>query len=136
MRTIDDPALVDSWNDAMKHQRRKKANESQSVDLTLLASTPMHDRLTFERAQAVEEKMAERLRKTGGVPGKVYQGWTAEVERQAARQEKELRRDGEKKQSSSSSSSSARPVSKKRGRQPSPDRCVGESFLISFIERW
>lgn len=131
MRTIDDPALVDSWTDAMKQQRVKKANESQSVDLTLLASTPMHDRLTFERAQAVEEKMAERLRRSGGVPGKSYQGWTTEVERQVARHEKQRHRDGDKKQSTSSSSS-ARPASKKRGRQPSPDRCVGVPSGVPF----
>lgn len=124
MRTIDDPALVDSWNDEMKYQRQQKANESQSVDLTLLPSTPMHDRLTFERAQAVEEKMAERLRRNGGVPGKSYQGWTTEVERQVARHERQRRPDGDKKRSSQSSSS-ARPASKNRGRQPSPDRCVG-----------
>jgi hypothetical protein len=118
MRTIDDPALVDSWNDAMKEQRVKKAVESQSIDLTLLASTPMHDRLTFERAQAVEEKMAERVRRNGGVPGKSYQGWMAEVERQAAHHEQRRRCGGIGLPLASS-------ASKKRGRQPSPNRCVG-----------
>jgi hypothetical protein len=80
MRDIEgDPAFVVSWNEAMKHQRLDKAVESQSMDLMALASSPMHDRLTFERAQGREEKMAERLRK--GAPGKVYQGWMAEIDR-------------------------------------------------------
>jgi hypothetical protein len=35
--------------------------------------------LTFERAQTVEEKIAERLQK--GAP-KVCQGWMAEIDRQ------------------------------------------------------
>ncbi|KAH9988305.1 hypothetical protein BJV77DRAFT_1070141 [Russula vinacea] len=51
VREIDgDPAIVASWNEAMKSQRLKKAMESQSIDLISLASTPMHDRLTFESA--------------------------------------------------------------------------------------
>src|SRR6266567_6056687 len=75
MRDIEgDPAFVVSWNEAMKHQRLDKASESQPIDTMQLASIPMHDRLTFERAQAVEEKMAERQQK--GAP-KVYQGWMA-----------------------------------------------------------
>ena len=110
----------------MKYQRLQKAAESQSIDLTLLASTPMHDRLTFERAQAVEEKMAERSRRNGGCAGKSYQGWMAEVDRQVAHHERTTSR-GEKQSqsfSSPSSSSLASAVPKKRGRQPSLDRCV------------
>jgi len=81
MRDIDgDPAFVASWNEAMKHQRLDKASESQPIDIMQLASVPMHDRLTFEHAQAVEEKMAERLQK--GAPKVYYQGWMAEIERQ------------------------------------------------------
>jgi hypothetical protein len=123
MREIDgDPALVDSWNDAMKHQRLKKAAESQSIDLTLLASTPMHDRLTFERAQAVEEKMAESVRRGGGSPGKAYQGWMAEIDRQVAHHERgRAGASGGERQSSSSSSV----VPRKRSRRPSSvGRCV------------
>jgi hypothetical protein len=109
MREIDgDPAFVTSWNESIKNQRLQKATESQSIDLISLASTPMHDRLTFERAQGVEEKMAERLRK--GAPGRVYQGWMAEIDRQVAHHE-------ERGASSST-------VPKKRGRPPSLDRCV------------
>jgi len=116
-----DPALVNSWNDAMKHQRLQKAAESQSIDLKLLASTPIHDRLTFERAQAVEEKMAERSRRDGGCAGKSYQGWMAEIDRQVAHHE---RSGGGEKQSQSSSSSqvASATVPKKRGRQSSLDR--------------
>jgi len=99
----------------------KKAVESQSIDLTLLASTPMHDRPTFERAQAVEEKTAERVRRNGGVPGKSYQGWMAEVERQAAHHEQRRRGGGKGQPSASSSSATTMPASKKRARQPSPD---------------
>lgn len=107
MREIEgDPAFVMSWNEGMKYQRVEKAAESQAIDLTLLASTPMHDRLTFERAEAVEEKMAERLRK--GAPGKLYQGWMAEVDRQVAHHEQR----GERK-------SRRRP-----SRKPSHTRCV------------
>ena len=111
MRSIDgDPAFVVSWNEAMKHQRLDKASESQSIDIVQLASIPMHDRLTFERAQAVEEKMAKRLQK--GAP-KVYQGWMAEIEGQVPHP---LRRGG--KDTSSST------VPKKRGREPSLRRYV------------
>jgi len=113
MRDIEgDPAFVVSWNEAMKHQRLDKASESQPIDIMQLASVPMHDRLTFERAQAVEEKMAKRLQK--GAP-KVYQGWMAETERQVPHA---LRR-GEK-----SSSFSAVTVPKKRSREPSLRRYV------------
>ncbi|KAF8479076.1 hypothetical protein DFH94DRAFT_747477 [Russula ochroleuca] len=50
MRDIEgDPAIIASWNEAMKNQRLEKAMETQSIDLN--------------RAQVVEEKMAERLRK-------------------------------------------------------------------------
>ena len=114
MREIEgDPAFVTAWNDAMAYQRVKKATESQSIDLLSLASTPMHDRLTFERAQAVEEKMAERLRK--GPAGKVYQGWMAEIDRKIAHHEER----GERKASSST-------MPRKRNREPSPSlsRCV------------
>lgn len=114
MREIDgDPAFVTTWNDAMAYQRVKKAAESQSIDLLSLASTPMHDRLTFERAQAVEEKMAERLRK--GPAGKVYQGWMAEIDRKIAHHEER----GERKASSST-------LLRKRNREPSPslNRCA------------
>ena len=131
----------------MKHQRLQKATESQSIDLNLLASTPIHDRLTFERAQAVEEKMAERSRRNGACVGKTYQGWMAEIDRQVAHHE----RTGSEKQSQSQShslfssssssslaSSSATTVPKKRGRQPSLDRCVwalsGVAFDIPFDE--
>jgi hypothetical protein len=116
MRDIDgDPAFVVSWNEAMKYQRLDKAAESQSIDLLSLASIPMHDRLTFERAQAVEEKMAERLQK--GPPGKVYRGWMAEVDRQAAHPP----RRGETNTATASSSST---VPKKRTRVPSLRRYV------------
>jgi len=99
MREIEgDPAFVASWNEAMKYQRVQKAAESQAIDLTLLASTPMHDRLTFERAEAVEEKMAERLRK--GAPGKLYQGWMAETDRQVAHHEQRGERKPRKRLSS------------------------------------
>jgi hypothetical protein len=126
MREIDDdPAWVTSWNEAMKNQRLQKAEESQSIDLTSLASTPMHDRLTFERAQAVEEKMDERLRKDP--PGKTYQGWMAEIDRQTAHHEQR----GEKKASTSSTSatvlkkpSAPSTVPKKRGRPSALARCV------------
>lgn len=79
--------LIESWNDSRKDLRLRKAAESQSMDITLLASTPMHDRLTFESSEAVNEKMDERLRRAA--PGKLYQGWTAEIENQVARQESE-----------------------------------------------
>jgi hypothetical protein len=111
MRDIEgDPAFVVSWNEAMKHQRLDKASESQPIDIVQLASIPMHDRLTFERAQAVEEKMAERLQK--GAP-KVYKGWMAEIERQVPYRP----RRGEKSSSSST-------VPKKRSREPSLRRYV------------
>lgn len=96
-------ALVDSWNDAMKGQRVQKAVEAQSIDLRLLAAMPMHNRLTFERAQAVEEKAAERLFRSAGCAGKTCQGWMAEVNRQVAHHE----RRGEKQSQSFSSSSSS-----------------------------
>jgi hypothetical protein len=109
MRDIEgDPAFVVSWNEAMKYQRLEKAQESQSIDLELLASMPMHDRLTFERAQAIEEKMAERQRNGAA---NVYRGWMAEVDPQ---------RRGEK--NSSKYSSSTKP--KKRRREPSLGRYV------------
>jgi len=112
MRDIEgDSAFVFSWNEAMEVQRLEKALESQSIDITSLASTPMHDRLTFERAQAVEEKMAERLRK--GAPGKLYQGWMAEVDRGVAHHQQR----GEKNPSSST-------VPRKRSRGPSLSRYV------------
>jgi len=115
MRDIDgDPAFIISWNEAMKSQRLEKAREHQSIDIMQLASIPMHDRLTFERAQALEEKSAERLRK--GAPGKVYQGWMAEVGSQVARR-------GEDNSSSST-------VPKKRYREPSLYRYV---CLISEV---
>jgi len=86
MRDIDgDSTLVESWEASLKEQRLRKAAESQSIDITLLASTPMHDRLTFERAEAVEEKMEERLRRDG--PVKLYQNWMEEIENQIARHE-------------------------------------------------
>jgi hypothetical protein len=112
MRDIEgDPAFVVSWNEAMKHQRLDKASESQPIDIMQLASIPMHDRLTFERAQAVEEKMAERLQK--GAP-KVYQGWMAEVDRQV------LPHPPRRADNISSSST----VPKKRRREPSLRRYV------------
>jgi hypothetical protein len=118
MREIEgDPAFVASWDEAMRFQRLKQAAESQTIDLTLLASTPMHDRLTFERAEAIEEKMAERSRKDA--PGKLYQGWTAEIDRQAAHHEQR----GEKR-------SHAAP---KRGRKPSHVRCVVSAGVFSFL---
>ena len=86
MRDIDgESTLVESWEASMKAQRLRKAAASQSIDITLLASTPMHDRLTFERSEAVEEKMEERLRKDGA--DKLYQGWADEIEEQIARHE-------------------------------------------------
>jgi hypothetical protein len=119
------PALFDSWNDAMKGQRQDKAAESQSIDLTLLASTPMHDRLTFECAQAVEEKMTERVRKggsgSGGSQGRMYQGWMAEIERQVMHHERGAEKQQPPQPLSRSRSSSS--VPKKRSRPPS-DRCV------------
>lgn len=122
MREIeDDPVLVPSWNEAMRYQRLRKASESQSIDLVSLASTPMHDRLTFESAQAVEEKMAERLRK--GPPGKVYQGWTAEIERKVAHHE----RRGERKPPTTA-------VSRKRIREPSPS--LGGCVWNLSSSRW
>jgi protein required for attachment to host cells len=57
------PEFIAGWNKQIKDQRVRKAVGSQAIDLTLLASTPMHGRLTFECAEAVEEKMAKRLRK-------------------------------------------------------------------------
>jgi hypothetical protein len=112
MRGIEgDPAFVVSWNEAIKDQRLDKASESQSMDLISLASIPMHDRLTFERAQAVGEKIAERLQK--GAPGKVYQGWMAEIDRQVPHPP----RRGVKNTSSST-------VPKKRSREPSLRRYV------------
>lgn len=118
MRDIEgDPAIIASWNEAMKNQRLEKAMENQSIDLISLASTPMHDRLTFECAQAVEEKMAERLRK--GAPGKVYQGWMAEIDRKVSHHE----RRGERN-----------PPSKKRKR-PSRDGCVSVFWnMPTFFE--
>lgn len=111
MRDIEgDPAFVVSWNEAMKHQRLDKASESQPIDITQLASIPMHDRLTFERAQAVEEKVAERLQK--GAP-KVYQGWMAEIDRQVPHPPPRA-------ENISSSST----VPKKRNREPSLRRYV------------
>jgi len=111
----------------MKHQRIQKAAGVQSVDLRLLASTPMHDRLTFERAQAVEEKMAERLRRNGGCAGKTYQGWMAEVDRQVAHHERGGERPSQSSLPSSSSSLSSA-VPKKRSRQQTFDGCVWGSL--------
>jgi hypothetical protein len=109
MRNIEgDPAFVASWDEAMKYQRLKKAAESQAVDLTLLASTPMHDRLTFERAEAVEEKLAEQMRQGG--PSKFYKGWMEEIERTVAH----LEQLGE----------SEPHTSRKRHNRPSQSRCV------------
>jgi hypothetical protein len=93
----------------MKDQRLEKAVESQSIDLISLASTPMHDRLTFESAQAVDEKMAERLRK--GPPGKAYQGWTAEVDQKVAHHHE---RQGERES----------PLPSKKRKRPSRAPCV------------
>jgi len=108
MRDIEgDPDFVVSWNEAIKYQRVEKASESQSIDLMPWASIPMHDRLTFECAQAAREKMTERLRK--GAPDKVYQGWKAEIDRQVSHHQQR----GEKNNSSSST------VPKKRSREPS-----------------
>jgi histone-lysine N-methyltransferase SUV39H len=105
MRDIEgDPAIIASWNEAMKNQRLEKAMETQSIDLMSLASTPMHDRLTFERAQAVEEKMGERLRKGVNAPDKVYHGWMAEIDRKVAHHE----RRGERNPPSSKNSSKKR----------------------------
>jgi hypothetical protein len=98
-----DPALVDSWNDAMKGQRMQKAVEAQSIDLRLLAAMPMHNRLTFKRAQVAEEKAAERLCRSAGCACKTRQGWMAEVDRQVAHHD----RRGEKQLQSLSSSSSS-----------------------------
>ena len=110
MREIEgDPAIVASWNEAMKNQRLEKASETQSIDLTSFASTPMHDRLTFESAQAVEEKMAERLRK--GAPGKAYQGWMAEIDRKVGHHHE---RQGERKS----------PLPSKKRKRPSRAWCV------------
>ncbi|KAI0003244.1 hypothetical protein BJV74DRAFT_881704 [Russula compacta] len=120
MREIeDDSGFVASWKEAMRTQRLRKAAESQSIDLTLLASTPMHDRLTFESAQAVEEKMAERSRR--GPPGKTYQGWMAEVERRAAHHE----RRGE-----------GRSVSRKRSRLHREESCAESSRSTVSSARW
>jgi len=124
----------------MKEQRAHKAAETQAVDLVLLASTPMHDRLTFERAQAVEEKAGERLRRNGGCAGKTYQGWMAEVDRQVAHHE----RGGERasQQSFASPSSSAllsSAVPKKRSRQQTFDGCVWGSLSSRLdipLTRW
>ncbi|KAH9057124.1 hypothetical protein EDB83DRAFT_2316093 [Lactarius deliciosus] len=79
--------LVESWNDSLQKQRLLKAMESQSIDITLLASTPMHDRLTFERSEAVKEKMDERARKAA--QGTLYQNWMSEIDMQVARHESE-----------------------------------------------
>jgi hypothetical protein len=120
MRDIEgDPAFVVSWNEAIKDQRLDKASESQSMDLISLASIPMHDRLTFESAQAVGEKMAERLQK--GAPGKVYQGWMAEIDRQVPHPP----RRGEKNSSSST-------VPKKRSREPSLRRYVCALWSLHY----
>jgi hypothetical protein len=46
MREIEgNPEFVAGWNEQIKNQRVRKAVESQAIDLTTLASTPMHDRL-------------------------------------------------------------------------------------------
>ena len=111
----------------MKEQRVQKAAETQSVDLTLLASTPMHDRLTFERAQAVEEKAGERLRRNGGCAGKTYQGWMAEVDRQVAHHERGGERPSQPSFASPSSALSSA-VPKKRSRQQTFDGCVWGSL--------
>ncbi|KAI9463393.1 hypothetical protein F5148DRAFT_197179 [Russula earlei] len=125
MRSIDgDPALVASWNEATRAQRRERAAASQSMDLRLLASTPAHDRLTFERAQAAEEKAAERART--GPPGKLYRGWMAEIDRQAASHDERRGRGrggerggGEKRKKDAGDSSA---VPRKRARSPSVGR--------------
>lgn len=83
MRDIEgDSILVKSWQDSLKQQHLRQAAESQSMDLTLLAKTPMHDRLTFEHSEAIDEKIEERLRRDG--PVSLYQGWMEEVEDQVA----------------------------------------------------
>ncbi|KAH9043005.1 hypothetical protein EDB84DRAFT_1472449 [Lactarius hengduanensis] len=88
MRDVDgESTLVESWNDSLQKQRLLKAVESQSIDITLLASTPMHDRLTFERSEAVKEKMDERARRAA--PGTLYQDWMTEIDKQVARHESE-----------------------------------------------
>ncbi|KAH9053843.1 hypothetical protein EDB87DRAFT_1825401 [Lactarius vividus] len=88
MRDVEDEStLVESWNDSLQKQRLLKAVESQSIDITLLASTPIHDRLTFERSEAVKEKMYERVRRAA--PGTLYQNWMAEIDNQVARHESE-----------------------------------------------
>jgi hypothetical protein len=121
MRDIEgDSTLVESWEASMKEQRLRKAKESQSIDITLLASTPMHDRLTFERSEAVEEKMEERLRKDG--PVKLYEGWMEEIDNQIAQHESAR---GEK---------SGPSKSKKVTKMPSAGRCVYTLwFLPTFL---
>ncbi len=110
MRDVEgESTLVESWNDSLKKQHLRKAVESQSIDITLLASTPMHDRLTFERSEAVKEKMDERLRRAA--PGTLYQGWMAEIDKQVARHESGR---GEK----------SSPAKLKRLRIPPVGRCV------------
>jgi hypothetical protein len=119
MREIEgDPEFVLGWNEQIQYQRVRKAVESQAIDLTLLASTPMHDRLTFECAEAVEEKMAERLRK--GPPGKLYRGWMTEIDHQVAEHEQE----------------ESRVAAKRVSKRPHVPRCVmlcGAS-LSSFLK--
>jgi histone-lysine N-methyltransferase SUV39H len=117
MRDIEgDSILVKSWEDSLKEQHLRKAAESQSINLTLLASTPMHDRLTFEHSEAVDEKMEERLRRDGPV-GR-YQGWMEEIENQAARH---TGRRGDK---------SSPEKSKKAIRMPPVHRCV---YTLCFL---
>jgi len=114
----------------MKEQRAQKAAETQAVDLVLLASTPMHDRLTFERAQAIEEKAGERLRRNGGCAGKTYQGWMAEVDRQVAHHERGGERPSSQQSLFASPSSAllSSAVPKKRSRQQTFDGCVWGSL--------
>ncbi|KAH9028096.1 hypothetical protein EDB85DRAFT_1626879 [Lactarius pseudohatsudake] len=111
MRDVDgESTLVESWNDSLQKQRLLKAVESQSIDITLLASTPMHDRLTFERSEAVKEKMDERVRRAA--PGTLYQDWMTEIDKQVARHESERGESGSPAKS------------KKFGRLPPLGRCV------------
>ncbi len=112
MRDIEgDDGILESWNQAMKGQRLRKAVDSQSINITLLASTPMHDRLTFERSEAIKEKMDERLRAAG--PGKLYEGWMDEIESKVAKYE------GEQKEKRSLVAGS-----KRQGKIPISNRCV------------
>ena len=61
--------IVKKWRDKMEAQGQRKAQESLSVNLATISHSPAHDKLTAEKAEAVEYKRREWKRQNEGKPG-------------------------------------------------------------------